>query len=124
MISPYVYPGLPLKHGYTGLINKLNKYVSYCSNISVDDLKSKKRVSHINRARQVCMYVLKKHTNLTLQEIGKEYCRDHSTVLHSVRTIENELLYDADLRDTVLELKRELAYLHPKKYNLSGIKII
>lgn len=115
MNSPYIFPGLPLKHGYAGLIGKLNQYVAYCNLITVDALKSKTRVSRVSRARQVCMYVLKKHTKLTLQEIGDEYKRDHATVMHSIKVIGQEKEYDKELCEFIIELRRELAYLQPNK---------
>jgi chromosomal replication initiator protein len=110
-----VFPGLPFKHGYEGMIRKLNKYVAYSEGITVKDLVGKSRLTKVNRARQVCMYVLKKHTKLTLTEISAEYNRHHATTIHSFKVIENELTYDKELRAFVLELKRELAYLNRSK---------
>ncbi len=42
-------------------------------------------------ARQVAMYMIRKMTNLSLPEIGREFGRDHSTVLHSIRKVESAL---------------------------------
>ena len=51
------------------------------------NIKSRKREYTI--ARQLTMYFLKKYTKLTLDEIGIIFDRDHATVLHAKRTIEN-----------------------------------
>ena len=51
------------------------------------DIKSRKREYVI--ARQLTMYFLKKYTKLTLDEIGIVFDRDHATVLHAKKTIEN-----------------------------------
>ena len=45
-------------------------------------------------ARQVAMYLIRKLTNLSLPDIGKEFARDHSTVLYAVRKIEAQLKKD------------------------------
>lgn len=42
-------------------------------------------------ARQVAMYLIRKMTNLSLPDIGREFSRDHSTVIHAVRKVENAL---------------------------------
>ena len=42
-------------------------------------------------ARQIAMYLIRKMTNLSLPDIGREFHRDHSTVIHAVRKVENAL---------------------------------
>jgi len=42
-------------------------------------------------ARQMAMYLIRKMTNLSLPDIGKEFSRDHSTVIHAVRKVENAI---------------------------------
>ena len=42
-------------------------------------------------ARQVAMYLIRKLTNLSLPDIGKEFARDHSTVLYAIRKVEVSL---------------------------------
>ncbi|MBQ6889683.1 MAG: chromosomal replication initiator protein DnaA, partial [Oscillospiraceae bacterium] len=42
-------------------------------------------------ARQMAMYLVRKLTNLSLPDIGQEFARDHSTVLHAIRKVEMEL---------------------------------
>lgn len=123
MNSPYIFPGLPLKHGYTGMIRKLNMYVAYSNGINVEDLVGKSRVSKVNNARQVCMYVLKKYTDLTLTEISAEYNRHHATTIHAVKVITNELTYSKELRAFIIELKRELAYLNRSRINTTLVAI-
>jgi chromosomal replication initiator protein len=39
-------------------------------------------------ARQVAMYLIRKLTNLSLPDIGKEFAKDHSTVLYNIRKVE------------------------------------
>jgi len=42
-------------------------------------------------ARQIAMYLVRKLTNLSLPDIGKEFARDHSTVLYGINKVEMEL---------------------------------
>lgn len=74
--------------------------------INKDDfqnLKSRKR--EIVQARQRAHYFLKQKTKLTLQEIGWMVGgKDHATVLHSVKTVDNMVFTDFDYRDQMKEL--------------------
>lgn len=105
------------------MIRKLNMYVAYSNGINVEDLVGKSRVSKVNNARQVCMYVLKKYTDLTLTEISAEYNRHHATTIHAVKVITNELTYSKELRAFIIELKRELAYLNRSRINTTLVAI-
>lgn len=61
-------------------------------NIKVTALKSAKRDARLVRARQVCMYLLKKELSLTYSEIGNILGgRDHTTIMHGVEKIESLL---------------------------------
>lgn len=58
-------------------------------NIRVTDLQSKKRQRSVALPRQVSMYLARKHTRMSLEEIGGYFGgRDHTTVMHAVKTIE------------------------------------
>lgn len=61
-------------------------------NLDDNDLTCKDRHRHKVIGRQLSMYIMNKHTNLALKAIGNEFGgRDHSTVIHGVRTI-NDLM--------------------------------
>ena len=47
-----------------------------------------------NEARQIAIYLIRKLTNLSLPEIGKEFGRDHTTILHAVNKIETAVKSD------------------------------
>lgn len=51
-------------------------------------------------ARQMCMYYRHKHLNLSQSVSGARYDRDHATVLHAVRTLDNLSLTDKDVKET------------------------
>lgn len=58
-------------------------------NIEPDSLRGQGRTKDISLARQIAMYQIRRMTNLSLKEIGREFeGRDHTTVLHSIERIE------------------------------------
>lgn len=70
--------------------------------IKVTDLMSVRRERKIARPRQLAMYLAKTLTPLSLPEIGAQFGRDHTTIIHAVKTIEGLLM-----RDTQLDNDRE-----------------
>src|SRR5262249_39146366 len=78
-------------------------------NVSRADLLSSRRTANVVRPRQVAMYLAKTLTLRSLPEIGRRFGgRDHTTVLHAVRKIENLVGNDAMLADEIEVLKRQL----------------
>ncbi len=71
------------------VIDRIITEVARYYNISIDDIKSKKRTSNITMARQVSMYIIREVCGLSLPAIGDEFDgRDHSTVHHSIKKVE------------------------------------
>src|SRR3712207_6547158 len=65
--------------------------VTKYSNVRLSDLQRKKRHKSIAFPRQVCMFLARRHTRYSLEEIGGYFGgRDHTTVLHAVRTVRSE----------------------------------
>ncbi len=76
--------------------------------IGVEELRGERRVKHVAHARQVAMYLCRTLTHASLPEIGKKFNKDHSTVLSSVRKIENAREGDAQLKLELGELTMKL----------------
>ena len=71
-------------------------------NVKISDLRSNRRLRNIAHARQVCMYIAKLLTQKSLLEIGKFFGgRDHATVIHSVKRIENLIKHDAQVAEDI-----------------------
>lgn len=68
-------------------IRKIIENVSTSYNVSVDDIYSTRQDADISHARQVAMYVVRQITDTSLKNIGKEFDKDHSTVLYSCNKI-------------------------------------
>jgi len=74
-----------------------------------DALQSKKRTKDLTIPRQVAMYLLKEMFDLSLVEIGKLFGgRDHSTVIHSIAKVEEDMVTDEAFRRRVGELRDSL----------------
>ncbi len=65
----------------------ISEFVSKQYDISVPDMQSRSRKKALTFPRQVAMYLCRKHTQESLSEIGKEFRRDHSTVMHSIKVV-------------------------------------
>ena len=66
------------------IINQVSKFYSIDETVLRGTLKNKGTAE----ARQVAMYLIRTMTNLSLPEIGREFGRDHSTVIHSIKKVE------------------------------------
>jgi len=76
--------------------------------IGLTDLKSTRRERKIARPRQLAMYLAKVLTPLSLPDIGKAFGRDHTTVMHAVRTMEDLICRDKNLAQDADILTRRL----------------
>ena len=78
-------------------------------NVRLADLQSKKRSRSIAFPRQICMFLARKLTRHSLEEIGGYFGgRDHTTVLHAHRTIEGMTNQDPQLQATLETITREI----------------
>jgi chromosomal replication initiator protein len=68
-------------------------------NIDTDLIYAKSRKREISDARQVVMYLVKKHTQLSSTNIGLRLSRNHATVLHACKNIEERLSVDKQLQE-------------------------
>lgn len=86
----------------------IQKEVARFYKLNVDDLRGERRLKPVAHARQVAMYLVRTLTTSSLPEIGKKFNKDHSTVLASVRKIEQLKGADAQLQLDLGELTKKL----------------
>ena len=90
-------------------IEEIQKKVSEHFNIRVSDMYSARRARSVARPRQIAMYLSKQLTSRSLPEIGRKFGgRDHTTVMHAVKKVEELCLVDQDFGEDVELLKRML----------------
>jgi len=88
----------------------IQKEVASKFGIKVSDLKSKIRRRELVIPRQIAMYLSKQLTSDSLPQIGRKFGgKDHTTVIHSVKKIENELKKNNKLAKDVQDLKEKLS---------------
>ena len=92
-------------------IDFIQKIVCDYFDIPVDAINSKTRKRDIVQARQLAMYYSKKHTKASLATIGL-HCgnKDHATVLHACRTVNNLIETDKQFRTYVEEIEKRIKF--------------
>ena len=79
--------------------------------ISKNEMLSSRRSRYLVRPRQTAVYLSKMLTSKSLPEIGREFSgRDHTTVIHSVKTIEKLRIKDNELNSNIENLKNQILY--------------
>ncbi|MEO0513537.1 MAG: chromosomal replication initiator protein DnaA [Planctomycetota bacterium] len=90
------------------------RYVTDHYGVRVSELQSKKRSRSVTVPRQICMYLARTYTDHSLGEIGGFFGgRDHTTVMHAIRTIEEKRGANADIRGSVEKFERQLGGRQP-----------
>ena len=96
------------KNNHPSMQSILDSVVSYYD-VKLSDLVGKRRHKSIVLPRQVCMWLARHHTRYSLEEIGGYLGgRDHTTVLHAVRTVTARSTMDDSLRADVARLEESL----------------
>lgn len=89
-------------------IDEIQKKVAEYFNISVKEMQSSRRARNVARPRQIAMYLAKQLTSRSLPEIGRKFDRDHTTVMHAVRKVEELIVEDASMSESIEALKHAL----------------
>ena len=101
-----------LKEEKTGgdvTIADIQKRVAEEFNIRVADINGRRRTANIAHPRQIAMFLARRHTQSSLQDIGAAFGgRDHGTVIHAARTIEEKMENDPGLRNLLDRLASSL----------------
>ena len=90
-------------------IEQVMHIVSSNYNVSIDDLKSKRRISKITLPRQIAMYICRIYLNENLVKIGNEFGgRNHTTVMHGVDKIKKEVSKSDDLNNEIQKMVNQI----------------
>ena len=89
-------------------VETIQKVVAEYFSISFNDIKGKKQSKNIVFPRQIAQYLSRELTEYSTTEIGKEFNKDHTTVMHAYEKIENTLHMDASLEETLRILKKKI----------------
>lgn len=90
-------------------VNSIKKIVGKHFNIKMEDFNSKRKTQSIAWPRQIAMYLTTELTDLSLPEIGREFNRDHSTVVHARDVVKEKIEVDpffaAEINQIILDIK-------------------
>ena len=90
-------------------IEAIQQLVSDRFHIRLTDLKSKRRTQRVAFCRQVAMYLCRKITASSFPNIGEQFGRDHSTVIHAFNLVEHRVKNDPAFRHMMEEMERGLS---------------
>jgi len=113
--SPNIYECKKILKDFINSSNKsinvelIQNLVAAHFNLNIQELLSPRRSRSLARPRQIAMYLAKQHTTNSLPDIGRKFSnRDHTTVIHAVKKIDELIKKDSDIRQSVVELKKKL----------------
>ena len=89
-------------------VESIQNLVATYFNLNLQEMLSPRRSRSLARPRQIAMYLAKQHTTNSLPEIGRKFSnRDHTTVIHAVKKIDELIKNDNGIRQNVMELKKK-----------------
>jgi chromosomal replication initiator protein len=78
-------------------------------NLNINEMLSPRRSRALARPRQIAMYLAKRYTTNSLPDIGRKFSnRDHTTVIHAVKKIEELIKNDNEIKNNIIEIKKRL----------------
>ena len=87
------------------IINTVSSYF----NLTIQEMLSARRSRSLARPRQIAMYLAKHYTSNSLPEIGRKFSnRDHTTVIHAVKKIDELSQNNNEIKQSILEIKKRL----------------
>lgn len=85
------------------------EYISKYYGLEESVIRGQQRIRDAVTARQIAMYLIRSMTNLSLDDIGKQFDnRDHSTVLYSIKQVETKMKKNSSFAETVKEIKTNI----------------
>jgi chromosomal replication initiator protein len=99
------------------VIERVSKYFL----IEATAMLGKSRDKTTARARQLAMYLIRELTDLTLDDIGKLFGRDHSTVIHALKKIEDEKDVNSEISDAIRDVQANIRETNEAKITSENI---
>ena len=72
--------------------------VCYSYNVKMQAVRGKNRQANIREARQLVAYFIREYTDLSLPNVGYMINRDHSTVIHSIKVVRDQVEFNKEYR--------------------------
>ena len=101
-------PDAGSKHSKVTLQQIIDVVTNYYG-VKLSDLQSRRRHKSVTEPRQICMWLTRKRTRFSLEEIGGYFGgRDHTTVMHSIRTVNNKCQKDSEFDKQMRHLEQQI----------------
>ena len=86
-------------------VESIQNIVAVYFNLNIQEMLSPRRSRSLARPRQIAMYLAKKYTTNSLPEIGRKFSnRDHTTVIHAVKKIDELIKNDNEIKHSITEI--------------------
>ena len=90
-------------------IETIQNIVAAYFNLNIHEMLSARRSRSLARPRQIAMYLAKQHTTHSLPDIGRKFSnRDHTTVIHGVKKIDELMKKDNEIKQNITEIKKRM----------------
>jgi len=113
--SPSIYECKKILKDFINANNKsinvesIQNLVASYFNLNIQELLSPRRSRALARPRQIAMYLSKQHTTNSLPDIGRKFSnRDHTTVIHAVKKIDELIKKDNEIRESIIEIRKKI----------------
>ena len=89
-------------------VESIQNLVASHYNLNIKEMLSARRSRSLARPRQIAMYLAKQHTTNSLPDIGRKFSnRDHTTVIHAVKKIDELIKNDNEIKQSVIEIRKK-----------------
>ena len=89
-------------------VESIQNLVASHYNLNLKEMLSARRSRSLARPRQIAMYLAKQHTTNSLPDIGRKFSnRDHTTVIHAVKKIDELIKKDNEIKQSVIEIRKK-----------------
>ena len=113
--SPTIYECKKILKDFINCKNKsinvesIQNLVAAHYNLNIKEMLSPRRSRSLARPRQIAMYLAKQHTTNSLPDIGRRFSnRDHTTVIHAVKKIDELMKKDNEIKQNIIEIRKKL----------------
>ena len=90
-------------------LESIQNMVAAHFNLDIQEMLSARRSRSLARPRQIAMYLAKQYTTNSLPDIGRKFSnRDHTTVIHAVKKIEELIKNNNEIKQNIGEIKKKL----------------
>lgn len=90
------------------VIDNILEKVSFTFGVTPEQLKSDRRDANINGARQAAMYIIREITDLSQDEVGKVFGRNHSTVNNSLKNVQQKMSSDSKYKNLINDIIKNI----------------